>query len=79
MKELFDAAMESMKQDIVVEDMLDILKQTMPEMDFIQLEAMSQDAPAQIIITNKHKLSQSITIYRILLQSIANCRKKIFL
>ena len=60
--ELFDAAMESMKQDIVVEDMLDILKQTMPEMDFIQLEAMSHGVPSQIIITNKHKLNGAVSI-----------------
>lgn len=60
--ELFDAAMESLKKDIVVEDMLDVLKQMMPEMDFVQLKEMSQDVPAQIIITNKYKLNGAASI-----------------
>lgn len=59
---LFDTVMKSMKKDIVVEDMLDILAQMMPDMDITELKAMSQESPSQIVITNKKKLNGASSI-----------------
>lgn len=60
--ELFEAAMECMRENILIEDMLDIIAEMMPDMDIEDLREMSKGTPQQIVITNKNKLNGASSI-----------------